>query len=94
MTNIFKLPELLTIAYVDDCKSSLLIEIQHQDIIEFDDSNVQQIDTLGIQLLLAAVKFITSQNKQFIWHPQSLAIEKGLKQLGLNETALNRYFSD
>jgi len=90
---MFKLPEQLTIAYVDDCKTSLLIEIQQQDIIEIDDSNVQQIDTLGIQLLLATVKFIISQNKQLIWQPQSLAIKEGIKQLGINDTALNQYFS-
>jgi len=90
---MFKLPEKLTIAHVDDCKTSLLTEIQHQDIIEIDDSNVQQIDTLGIQLLLTAVKFIISQNKQLIWQPQSLVIKQGIKRLGINEAVLNQYLS-
>jgi len=90
---MFTLPEQLTIAYVDDCKASLLGEIQHQDIIEIDDSNVLQIDTLGIQLLLATVKFIISQNKQLIWKPQSLAIKQGIEQLGVNEAVLNQYFT-
>ena len=89
---MFKLPEQLTIAHVDDCKTLLLTEIQHQDIIEFDDSNVQRVDTLGIQLLLAAVQFITSQNKQLIWQPKSLVIRESIKQLGLNETVFNQYF--
>ena len=90
---MFTLPEKLTISHVDDCKASLLIEIQHQDVIEIDDSNVQQIDTLGIQLLLAAVKFIISQNKQLIWQPQSLVIKQGIKRLGINEAVLNQYLS-
>jgi len=90
---MFTLPEQLTIAHVDDCKTSLLEEIQHQDIIELDDSNVQCIDTVGVQLLLATVNYITSQKKQLIWQSQSLVIKESIKQLGFNEAALNQYLS-
>jgi len=90
---MFTLPEQLTIAYVDDCKTSLLAEIQHQDIIEFDDSNVQCIDTVGVQLLLATVNYIKSQNKQLIWQSQSQVIKEGVKQLGLNDAVLNQSLS-
>ena len=90
---MFKLPVQLTIAQVDGCKTQLLQEIDEHDVITFDDSDVTQIDTVGIQLLLAAVTYIASQNKTLNWNSTSPIILKSVKQLGLNEAILNQYLN-
>jgi anti-anti-sigma regulatory factor len=90
---MFKLPTQLTIAQVDDCKAQLLIEIDKNDVITFDDSDVTTIDTVGVQLLLAAVTYIASQNKELNWSSTSSAIQQSVKQLGLNEAILNQYLN-
>jgi anti-anti-sigma regulatory factor len=88
---MFKLPAQLTIAHVDDCKVQLLIEIDENDVISFDDSDVTNIDTVGVQLLLAAVTYIASHNKELNWNSTSSVIQKSVKQIGLNEAILNQY---
>ena len=90
---MFKLPAQLTIAQVDDCKAQLLLEIDKNDVITFDDSDVTTIDTVGVQLLLAAVTYIASQNKELNWSSTSSAIQQSVKQLGLNEAILNQYLN-
>ena len=90
---MFKLPAQLTIAQVDDCKAKLLIEIDENDVISFDDSDVTSIDTVGVQLLLAAVTYIASLNKELNWSSSSSAIQQSVKQLGLNEAILNQYLN-
>jgi anti-anti-sigma regulatory factor len=90
---MFKLPAQLTIAQVDDCKAKLLIEIDENDVISFDDSDVTNIDTVGVQLLLAAVTYIALQNKELNWSSTSSVIQKSVKQLGLNEAILNQYLN-
>jgi len=90
---MFKLPAQLTIAQVDNCKEKLLIEIDENDVISFDDSDVTSIDTVGVQLLLAAVTYIASQNKELNWSSSSSAIQESVKQLGLNEAILNQYLN-
>jgi anti-anti-sigma regulatory factor len=90
---MFKLPAQLTIAQVDKCKTQLLQEINENDDISFDDSEVTSIDAVGIQLLLAAVTYIASQNKELNWNSQSSVIQESVKQLGLNEAILNQYLN-
>ncbi len=90
---MFKLPAQLTIAQVDKCKTQLLQEINESDDISFDDSEVTSIDAVGIQLLLAAVTYIASQNKELNWSSQSSVIQESVKQLGLNEAILNQYLN-
>jgi anti-anti-sigma regulatory factor len=90
---MFKLPAQLTIAHVDNCKAQLLIEIDGNDVISFDDTNVTNIDTVGVQLLLAAVTYISSQKKELHWNSNSSVIQKSVKQLGLNEAILNQHLN-
>jgi len=90
---MFKLPAQFTIAQVDECKTQLLQEINENDDISFDDSDVTSIDAVGIQLLLAAVTYIASQNKELNWNSQSSVIQESVKQLGLNEAILNQYLN-
>jgi len=90
---MFKLPAQLTIAQVDKCKSQLLQEIKESDEISFDDSEVTSIDAVGVQLLLATVTYIASQNKELSWNSKSSVIQQSVKQLGLNEAILNQYLN-
>jgi anti-anti-sigma regulatory factor len=90
---MFKLPAQLTIAQVDNCKAQLLQEIDEHNVIILDDSNVTHIDTVGIQLLLAAVTYIASQNKELNWSSNSSVIQESVKKLGLNEDILNQYLN-
>jgi anti-anti-sigma regulatory factor len=90
---MFKLPAQLTIAQVEDCKAQLLIEIDKNDVITFDDSDVTSIDTVGVQLLLAAVTYIAANNKELFWSSTSSVIQTSVKQLGLNEAILNQYLN-
>jgi len=90
---MFKLPAQFTIAKIDDCKTQLLQEIDENDEISFDDSEVTDIDTVGIQLLLATVIYIASVNKVLIWNSKSSVIQESVKQLGLNEPILNQYLN-
>jgi len=90
---MFKLPAQLTIAQVDKCKSQLLQEIKESDELSFDDSEVTSIDAVGVQLLLATVTYIASQNKELSWNSKSSVIQQSVKQLGLNEAILNQYLN-
>jgi len=88
---MLKLPAELTIARVQECKSNIIKALEEQDIIVIDDSDVVRIDTVGIQMLLAAVTHISSQNKQLQWQSNSPAIKEGIKCLGINEPILIQY---
>ena len=90
---MFKFPPQLTIVQVEACRTALLDEINSSDIIEFDDSAVERIDTLGAQLILATVIYIAAQNKQLIWQSTSKVIRQSFEQLGLEDAILQQYIA-
>jgi anti-anti-sigma regulatory factor len=90
---MFTLPTQLTIVQSEEFKSTLIQLIDNNDVIELDDSQVTVIDTIGVQLLLALVTDIASQNKKLIWNSSSTVIKESVKQLGLNEAILNQYLN-
>jgi len=90
---MYKLPAQLTISQVEECKTELLKLIDDNDVISFDDSDVASIDTVGVQLLLTAVTYIASQNKELKWNSSSSVIQESVKQLGINEAILNQYLN-
>ena len=89
--SMFTLPVELTIAQVEECKTDLLLYIEKNEELTFDDTHVSRIDTVGIQLLLAAITYISAQNKKLTWQCQSTVIQESIKQLGINEAILNQY---
>ncbi|MEW6991731.1 lipid asymmetry maintenance protein MlaB [Colwelliaceae bacterium 6441] len=91
---MFTLPDELTIAQVEEYKSQFIDFINKNDVIELDDSQVNRIDTVGIQLLLAAVIYIAAQNKSLVWQNKSLIISQSIKQLGINDPILNKFFNE
>lgn len=88
---MFKLPAQLTIVQVATCQVELLefVDINEKIILNSDD--VEKIDTLGVQFLLAAVAYISSQNKELIWICNSSVIKNTVKKLGLNEVLLTKF---
>ena len=90
---MLKLPAELTIAIVDECKSSIVKEVREQDVIIIDDSDVVRIDTVGLQMLLAAVTYIAAHDKELKWQSTSSAVQEGVKLLGINEPILNQYLT-
>ncbi|MCO4798814.1 MAG: anti-sigma factor antagonist [Colwelliaceae bacterium] len=91
---MFKLPPELTIAKVEEFKLHLLEFIEKNDEINIDDSEVNRIDTIGIQLLLTTIIYISMQNKTLIWKSKSDIINQSFKQLGINDPIINQYFND
>lgn len=90
---MFKLPPELTIAKVEEYKSHLLEFIEKNDEIEIDDSEVNRIDTIGIQLLFSTIIYVSTLNKSLIWKNNSDIIYQSFKQLGINDPILNQYFN-
>jgi anti-anti-sigma regulatory factor len=88
---MFTLPPQLTIAQVYTCQVEFLEFIDINDTITLNSDDVEKIDTLGIQFLLAAVTYILSQNKELIWECNSSVIQTTVKQLGLNEALLTQF---
>ena len=89
---MLKLPAELTIAKVEECKSSIIKELKEHDVIIIDDSDVVRIDTVGIQLLVAAVTYIAAQDKELKWQSTSSAVQEGVKLLGINEPIFKPIF--
>jgi len=88
---MFDLPSQLTIAQVEECKAELLTFIDANESVALNSSNVEKIDTVGIQLLLAVVTYIAAQNKELTWQCKSVVIQNVVQQLGLKEALLTQY---
>jgi len=90
---MFKLPAELTIVQVSECQAQFIeFAEQHQEIT-LDDSDVNRVDTVGIQLLLAIITYAIAQNKTLHWKNTSTIISDSIKQLGINEEILNKYLN-
>ncbi len=80
---VLKLPAELTIAEVAEFKTQFIEYIDEHDEIIFDGGEVTRIDTVGIQLLLSALAYVSTQKKSYIWKNQSSIIYQSVKQLGM-----------
>lgn len=80
---ILKLPAELTISEVSEFKLQFVEYIDKNEEIILDGSDVNRIDTVGIQLLLSALMYVSSQKKSYIWHKPSSIIYQSVKQLGM-----------
>jgi ABC-type transporter Mla MlaB component len=88
---MIKFPSELTIAQVDEYKVSILSEIDELEVIELDDSDLQRIDTIGVQFILAVVTYIHAQGKQLDWNSSSIAFKDSLSQLGITDDIVMQY---
>jgi anti-anti-sigma regulatory factor len=90
---MFTLPKQLTITQIEECKASLLSYIDDSATVSINSDEIEKIDTLGVQLLLATIIYISAQNKELTWSCKSSVIQNSVKQLGLNEALLNQYIN-
>lgn len=90
---MFKFPCDITIAKAESFKQSALEYIDEHDAIVFDDSEVIKIDTIGAQLLLSLVVFITTQNKSLNWQHSSEIVKETMVKLGINDPMLTQYLN-
>jgi anti-anti-sigma regulatory factor len=80
---ILKLPSELTIAEVTEFRSQFISYIDDNEEIILDGGEVNRIDTVGIQLLLSALMYVSTQKKSYIWQKPSSIIYQSVKQLGM-----------
>lgn len=91
---MFSLPQQLTIAQMQECKANILAYIDDNEELTLSSDEVEKVDTLGIQLLLATVIYVSGQNKKLTWLCDSEVIKNGIKQLGINDALLNQYITN
>lgn len=91
---MFSLPQQLTIAQMQESKVNIIAYIDDNEEIILSSEEVEKVDTLGIQLLLATVIYASGQNKKLTWVCDSEVIKNGIKQLGINDALLNQYITN
>lgn len=80
------LPESLTIHQIEGQLGDLRLAFQADaDTLNLEASNVEAIDTSGLQLLLALIKQAQSQNKTIQWITPSEQLTTSATKLGLTE---------
>lgn len=90
---MFTLPSELTIAKAENFREAVLEYVNTHDTIVFDDSEVTKVDTIGAQLLLSVVIFISTQNKPLQWQHHAEVIKETINKLGINDPILTQYLN-
>ena len=86
MSNEIKLPENLTIHHIEAHFNELSKLFNDcGDEISMDASNVETIDTAGLQTLLVLVTNAMENGKSITWSNTSDALKTGAEKLGLME---------
>ena len=83
------LPVSLDISEVTQWRQNLISAVNDHDEIEVDDSQLENIDTAGMQLLAVLAKEIQSTNKTLVWQEPSDLITKSARQLGIYALIFN-----
>lgn len=77
--------EELTIFVIDELKQSLSAEIEDYERFELSLNNVEEIDSAGIQLLLAFKNELNHQKKEFKLTSTSGAVQQLLKSYSIED---------
>ncbi|WP_448556634.1 STAS domain-containing protein [Thalassotalea montiporae] len=88
---MFKLPAELTIAKAEEFKQLLMEYAENHDDIVIDDSAVEKIDTIGVQLILSMVTYLTSIHKSIEWQCTASVIKESIEKLGIKDSILLQY---
>lgn len=88
---MFKLPAEITIAKAEEFKQLLMDYAENHDSIEIDDSAVEKIDTIGVQLILSMVTYLTSIHKSIDWQCSAPIIKESVEKLGIKDSILLQY---
>lgn len=90
---MLQLPSELTIAQVDEYLLELQPLLDENENIVMDDSQLTRIDTIGVQLILALVTYISAQGKTLQFQSKSTVLQESVNQLGINDKILMQHFS-
>lgn len=88
---MIKFPNELTITQVDEYLLEIQPIIDENSVITIDDSNLERIDTIGVQFILAVVTYILAQGKELQWQSTSSIFHESILQLGIKEAILLDY---
>lgn len=80
------LPENFTIHHIEQQSGDLRIAFQTDaDTVKLDASQVETIDTSGLQLTLSLVKQALEQEKSIVWENPTDVFCTSAKKIGLND---------
>lgn len=83
------LPESLTIHQIDENYSQLLEKLSvSEESITLDGSNVESIDTSGLQALIVLIRTAQESDKQIQWQNASDVLKESAQKVGLSEALL------
>ncbi|CAM4087727.1 STAS domain-containing protein [Pseudoalteromonas byunsanensis] len=82
---MLKLPSELAVSQVEELHQQLLQELETDQDVCVDVSDVSRIDTASIQLLCALQKHLFTVSHKILWHGQSQALSHAVEELGLTE---------
>jgi len=83
--NKIKLGEFLTIQEVGELTNSIKTIFDSGIKVTIDASDVQRLDTAGVQLLCAIAKEAREKSISIVWESKSDTMRMAIKQLGLLE---------
>lgn len=84
--NIIELPKNLTIHHIEEQFGNLKIAFQGEaDTFKIVGTNVESIDTSGLQALLTLIKSAQTNDKKIFWESPTDAIKQGAMKLGLTD---------
>jgi anti-anti-sigma regulatory factor len=82
---MFKLPSELAINQVEDLHREVLHELEIEQDVCIDISDVVRADTASVQLLCALQKYLLRINHKIIWSGESKDFNAAVDELGLTE---------
>lgn len=82
---MFMLPQEMNIQHLEELESALIGLIRENDAVVLDGTNVEKIDTPGIQMLCALQKSLQLTNKSIGWSGVSETLVSVATLLGTKE---------
>ncbi|MCF6435493.1 STAS domain-containing protein [Pseudoalteromonas sp. MMG022] len=82
---MLKLPSELAVSQVEELHQHLLQELETDQDVCVDVSEVSRIDTASIQLLCSLQKHLFTVSHKIIWYGQSQALSHAVEELGLTD---------
>jgi ABC-type transporter Mla MlaB component len=77
------LPAACTIKQAQALQAQLLAQLELPGPCEIDGGGVQQVDTAGVQLVLAFALDCLERNLQYVWKSRSAPLEEAIRVLGV-----------
>jgi anti-anti-sigma regulatory factor len=83
VTGLVRLPAVCTIHEARALQAHLLEQLDRPGPCEIDGSAVQQVDTAGVQLVVAFALDCLERNLSYVWKGRSAVLEDAIRVLGV-----------